>query len=64
MFMERWLVFRVIVQKIDVVGFMGWVKLDVTDVLQCIVWVCCSGVIDDENVIDISGVKSEGSVVR
>jgi hypothetical protein len=64
MFMERWMVFRVIVQKIDVVvSFMGWVKLDVTDVLQCIVWVCCSGVTDDENV-DISGVKSEGFFVR
>jgi hypothetical protein len=46
---------------------MGWVKLDVvmdvTDVLQYTVWVCCSGVRDDENV-DISGVKSEGSVVN
>jgi hypothetical protein len=43
---------------------MGWVKLDivmdVTDVLQYTVW----GVTDDENVIDIPGVKSEGSIVN
>jgi hypothetical protein len=46
---------------------MGWVKsdvMDVTDVLQYIVWVCCDGVIDDENFINVSGVKSEGSVVN
>jgi hypothetical protein len=34
--------------------------MDITDVLQNTVWACCSGVIDDENVIDISGVKGEG----
>jgi hypothetical protein len=46
---------------------MGWVKsdvMDVTDVLQYIVWVCCGGVIDDENVIDIFGVQSDGSIVN
>jgi hypothetical protein len=57
------------VQNIDVVvGFMGWVKLDVVmdvaDVLKYVVWVCCSGVIHDENVIDIPGVEREGSVVN
>jgi hypothetical protein len=70
MFMERWLVLRVIARskKIDVVvGFMDRVKLDVmnvADVFRYVVWVCCSGVIDDANVNDISVVKSEGSVLN
>jgi hypothetical protein len=65
------LVFRVYARsnKIDVVvGFMGWVKLDVVvdvvDVLKYVVWVCCSGIIDDKNVINISGVEREGTVVN